>query len=134
MKATVKVEKEIDAKSVIVDIKPRYIGDSPEDDMPTTTPLLNGEIWKAEIDIDTGKIKDWPEGEEASLYIKVCDAGIYTLLDADGNELAQKSGYVPNDLIPGECGDYIDLKIAADGTITNWNPIDLSDFFPEKEK
>lgn len=42
--------------------------------------------------------------------------------------------YVPNGIVPGEYGDYIDLKINADGIITNWpkNP-DCSKFFPEDE-
>lgn len=132
MKALIKVEKEVEIKTVIVTIEPRYIGDSEDDDMPTDFPLLDDakEIWCASIDIDNGKIKDWPIGEVREMFVKVCDQGLYSLLDADGNEVAKIDGYVPNGLIPGEYGDYVDLKIDAEGVITNWPKYpDLSAFF-----
>lgn len=56
MKATIKVEKEVEIKTVLIDIAPRYIGDSDDDDMPTDFPLLNAgkTAWVASVDIDTG--------------------------------------------------------------------------------
>jgi len=94
-------------------------------------PLLVGGAWKAMVDIDTGLIDNWPKGEERRLQAKVCDQGSYYLYDADSNVVGSiENDYIPNDLIPGEYGDYIDLKINADGVITNWhkNPC-VQEFF-----
>lgn len=62
MKATIKIEKEVDIRTVIIDIAPRHIGDTEDDDMPTDFPLLNAEktAWVASVDIDTGAISGWP--------------------------------------------------------------------------
>jgi len=132
MKATIKITQEVKVKTLMVDIEPRHIGDSEDDDMPTDFPLLNEDKtrWIAKIDIDTGRIADWPQGEVREMYIKVCDAGNYTLLDSAGNKLDELTQeYVPNKLVPGEYGDYIDLKIDSDGFITNWyEQPELSDF------
>jgi hypothetical protein len=130
MKATVKIEKEVDIKKVIIDIKIRYVGDTDDDDVPTDFPMLSGEIWKATVLIDEGRIIDWPKGVARDLFCKVCDAGVYTLLDHDDNEISVRSGYVPNNLVPGEYGDYVDLKIDTNGIITNWpKSPSVSEFF-----
>lgn len=132
MKTTVKIEKEVDIKHVIIDIAIRYVGDSDDDDVPTDFPLLRDDkkTWLAKVDIDTGIIDGWPQGDSREMHAKVCDAGIYTLLDADGNTVATLSGYVPNDLVPGSYGDYVELSIDGGGKITNWprHP-DVSQFF-----
>ena len=64
MKAFVMIEKEVEIKEVIIDISPRYIGDSKDDDMPTDFPLLNDakNSWVARVNIDTGIIANWPQG------------------------------------------------------------------------
>ena len=131
MKASVKILKEVDIAIVVIDIEPRYIGDSEDDDMPTDFPLLvDGKTWRASVNIDTGKIEGWPKGEKRSMHVKVCDAGIYTLIDASGIEVAQINGYVPHGVVPGSYGDYVELTIDENGVITNWpkNP-DISRFF-----
>ena len=133
MKIVAKVEKEINIKYVLIDISPRYIGDSQDDDVPSDFPLLNGENWKAYVDVDTHLIKDWPIGIDARLQAKVCDAGSYYLIDDMENIVASKENdYVPNGLVPGKYGDYIDLDIDIDGRIKNW-PIypDFSTFFDD---
>ena len=63
--------------------------------------------------------------------MNVCDSGTYILYNAQEKEVARISrNYVPNDLIPGEYGDYIDLKINKEGFITNWpKGPDVSEFF-----
>lgn len=93
-----------------------------DEDMPTDFPHRKHETWDVTIDIETGQIRDWPNGHEPyDLYMKVTDGGSYYLLDKDGRQLAVlENEYVP-DCIPGEYGDYIDFKIDGSGRITNWS-------------
>lgn len=90
------------------------------------------------IEVDTGRIMNWPSEENIGVLdfsAKVGDCGTYTLLAADGSEIISiVEDYVPNNLIPGEYGDYIDLKISAEGVITNWpeNP-NVYQFFKDAE-
>ena len=133
MKATVKTEKEVEIKTVLIDIAPRYIGDSDDDDMPTDFPLLNDvkDAWIVRVDIDNGVIENWPEGDARKMHVKVCDAGTYRLLDVDGNEVAAiVNNYVPHGVVPGSYGDYVELTIDETGKITNWpKSPDVSEFF-----
>lgn len=128
MKATVMMEKEIDVKYVRACMAVRY----DDEDIPYDFPLRKGDIWQGDIDVDTGVIQDWPEGKEGVLQMKVCDQGSYALLDDEKNEIASiENDYVPNELIPGEYGDIVNLDIGTDGTVKNWptSPC-LDDFFP----
>jgi len=52
--------------------------------------------------------------------LKVVDNGLYTLYDRLGQQIARYDGYVPHSVIPGDYGDYVSLKIDAEGVITNW--------------
>ena len=126
MKVTViqKVEKEAVAIEVITHM--RYIGE----DVPADLPMMNNEIWHVTIDIDTGKIRNWPQGHATEFHAKVCDGGTYHLLDAKNMViLSIEEGYVPNGILPGEYGDYLIMQIAEDGTVTNWPTyIDLGEF------
>ena len=137
MKITEKVEKEIDVAAIYILIPVRY----EEEDIPNNFPLRKGDVWEATVDVDTGQIKDWPKGKSGKMYMKVCDGGIYKLFDRVGDTIgaiihdyvpcrAIPGDYVPCRTIPGDYGDYIDLKINADGVITNWhkNP-DFAAFF-----
>jgi len=61
-----------------------------------------------------------------SVYMKVCDTFTATLKDAEGNELKEYEGYVPN-FMPAHAGgeshygDYLILDIDIDtGMIKNW--------------
>lgn len=117
MKIKVKREVEIDIKSVIIDIPVRY----GEEDIPNDFLLREGDRWKATIDIETGQIHDWPQGKTGSFDMKVCDEGTYTLIDQEGNEVAKiDEDYVPNGLVPGSYGDYVELNINEYGIVTNW--------------
>ena len=113
MKIEIPTTKEIDIRFVKIILPMRY-GD---EDVPYAFPLRTGDIWEALIDTDTGRIQNWPRGQSGRMATKVCDAGIYILLDADGREIARREDYVPHSLIPGKYGDYVDLNIDADGTI-----------------
>jgi len=132
MKTKVNMEVEIDVKKIVIEVSLRGVGGDEDDDMPTDFPGLNEQKtnWKAVIDIDTGQIEGWPVGDERELFIKVCDAGIYTLFDAESKQIVQMDGYVPNGVVPGEYGDYIELEIGGDGIIKNWpTSPDISEFF-----
>lgn len=55
------------------------------------------------------------------MYLKIRDEMSFTLHDENNVQLGEYEGYVPNDIIPGEFGDYMDLKIDLDtGQIVNW--------------
>lgn len=90
---------------------------------------LGGGNWCPTIDLDTGRIENWPHGTTASIHYKVCDDGDYALLDADRNVVAEIDGYVPGLMCPeGEgYGDYVIMEIGPDGTIAKWKA-DLSEF------
>jgi len=137
MKAMIKIEKEVDIRTVLIDIAPRYIGDGDDCDMPTDFPLLNAQktAWIAFVDIDTGAIAGWPKGEKRKMFVKVCDAGTYKLLDGEGNVIAERiNSYVPNGVVPGSYGDYVELDIDENGVITNWpKRPDISAFFSDDE-
>jgi hypothetical protein len=126
MKVIVKKPVEIDIAAVQINVPVNY----GEEDIPNDFPFRDGDQWSVIIDMDTGKIMDWPEGIAHDLHMKVVDGGSYYLLDRDGNVIAKREQeYVP-DCIPGKYGDYIDLGIRADGVIANWNPKpDVSEFF-----
>lgn len=127
MKVKVKIEQEVEIAAVRMRLPVRY----EEEDMPNDFPLRKGDIWEAEVEMDTGKIKDWPAGQTGCFSMKVCDGGTYTLLAPGGEKIAAiEQNCVPNGVIPGEYGDYVELEIDAAGIITNWpKQPDVSVFF-----
>jgi len=135
MKITITEKREVEIKAVRIEAPFRHIGDDEDSDVPNDFPLLKGKVWHATIDLDTHKIRDWPLGQMRSLYTKVCDAGSYYLLDENEKVVTSiNQDYVPNNLIPGEWGDYIEMIIEGDGTISNWSGIaDFSDFEEREE-
>lgn len=127
MKVQAQITRDYDVAAIKVSAAVRYwedgkVGES-EDTDGTLMPLRNGDLWEPIIDLDTGRIRDWPEGVEADVHYKVCDAGVYTLLDAEGRAVATRDGYVPDLLSPGDngYGDYIIMEIGADGVIADWD-------------
>ena len=87
-------------------------------------PLKVGILWEPRIELETGRVIDWPQGTTADIHYKVCDQGEYWLEDAEGMRLKWKGSYVPNALLAigdNGYGDYIILKISADGIIEGWN-------------
>ncbi len=141
MKIIIKKPVEYEAKYLQVDAEVRYWDDAEvngvedsEDQGKATMPCKENTSWKPLIDIDSGKILNWEEGVEARTHYKVCDAGVYTLLDEEKNEIIKKDGYVPDIMCPGGdgYGDYIIMDIDKDGQIQNWKP-KLDDFIDEDE-
>lgn len=129
MKTTIMTPREVNITHLHMSIAVRY----GEDDIPNDFPLRNGDTWEARINIDTGTIEGWPEGRTGELQTKVCDEGTYTLFDDTGAQVAKlENEYVPNHLVPGEFGDYVELNIDERGVITNWpKRPQFTDFFPE---
>lgn len=78
--------------------------------------------WQPTIDLEEGKIVDWPKGTIACIHYKVCDDGTYSLLDKDKNVLMEVNSYVPDILCPKEegYGDYIIMNVDGDGYISGW--------------
>lgn len=92
--------------------------------------------WCPKIDVENGKIINWPEGNTANVNYKVCDeCGINYYED---NKLICNNdnyNYCPDFLCPDEegYGDYIFMTIEKDGTIIKWNKDKVYDWV-EKQK
>ena len=95
-----------------------------EDTQGTLIPFREGDLWRPVIDLDAGRVLDWPDGVVADIHYKVCDAGEYWLLNAQRERIAKWGGsYVPDAfLCHGDTGygDYIILVIDAQGIIQNY--------------
>jgi hypothetical protein len=91
----------------------------------TLIPCREGDRWSPLIEIDTGIIVNWKKGVVADVHYKVCDDGVYSLLDDEKQTIRKiEDGYVPTIMCPeGEgYGDYFIMKIDKDGYISNWRP------------
>lgn len=120
------------ARFIKVSAEVRYWEDTylnGEEDTEGKIPLRMGKNWTPVIDLDNGRVMDWPEGITADVHYKVCDQGEYWLLDRVGNEIAKyKSHYVPDDILcvgDNGYGDYIIFNIGGDGLIANWRKPDI---------
>lgn len=78
------------------------------------------------IDLNEGKVLNWPDGFCLKTNYKVCDDGEYVFLDENMNEVVNitkeyKQYYVPDflSLEDDGYGDYVYLNINGDGTIDN---------------
>lgn len=132
MKIKIKKIVEVEPATLHVSAEVRYWEDSQingEDDIDGNMPCRNGEMWEPVIDVKTGRIRNWEQGKTAEVHYKVCDAGIYTLKDDDGNTISEKDGYVPDCMAPGGggYGDYIIMHIDENGIIAHWSA-DFEDF------
>lgn len=102
-------------------------------------PLIRFQMWNPVIELETGKILNWPEGNTAEINYKVCDSGEYWLLDEQKNRILKWKGYyVPDDILCTKrngYGDYIIFDIQEDGTIKNWKtPILDEDEWENEQK
>lgn len=70
MKAKIKIEKEVELKTLSVKAGVRYWEDAEvngvEDTDGTLIPCRNGDDWCPEIDIETGRILNWEQGKTAN--------------------------------------------------------------------
>ncbi len=140
MKLKIKVEKEIDIKTLQVKAGVRYWEDSEINGEADTEngdniPCKTGNIWSPEIEIETGKILNWKQGIKAEIHYKVCDCCGWELKDDNGEVvLSAEDGYVPNTLAPKNIGygDYIIMDIDEKGIIADWS-FDIADFQEEED-
>ena len=147
MKLTITRPVEVEALSILVNVPVRYGTEDIPADFPCRRPWRKGDTrddspgrrcdrWEVIVDIDTGRIRNWPAGKTGTVFMKVCDEGNYTLLDQNGDALARiTEDYVP-ECIPGKYGDYVHFDIGEDGSVTDWeaNPQNVRDsFFRETE-
>lgn len=131
MKVTVYKPVELEIHTVRIEVE---LHDDVSESLPNHLFNDDGEL-DLLIEVDTGKVVSWQGSEPVNIYDKVNDNGVYTLFGTDGLEVGKIDNYyVPNDLIPGDYGDYINLEINADGVITNWpkHP-NVLQFSPEKD-
>ena len=140
MKVKIKTIKEVEVKYLKVDVGVRYWDDATvngqEDKNGDLIPFRKGDRWKILIDVETGIIKEWPVGITADIHYKVCDDGIYKLLDEEASILRWIEGPVPKilDLYRDSYGDYIIMKIDSTGMIKGWNNEASLDDFEEDEE
>lgn len=117
-------------KTLYVFAHPRYWEDTYINGVPDTedganVPCVKAGVWCPIIDFQTGRITNWKQGVTADVHYKVCDQGTYKLCDENNHLIAEiQDDYVPRCMCPEEdgFGDYIIMKITADGQIENWNP------------
>ena len=115
------------SKVLTLKISVYHLGDSEVDGnedseahpkMPFLKKIYDWEYeWKLDIDIDTGKIADWPVGITAKTYYKVSDQLELFWMDR------HYKGYVPKFLQIFDNGfdDYIHIEIDGTGQIVDWN-------------
>lgn len=138
-KLTISVKQQVAVKYLHAEMNVRYWEDASvngvdEQDEDPKIPLRRGDTWEICVDLETGKISNWPQGTTAKTHYKVCDAGIYRALTSDNEVIAERDWYVPEMLCPGGdgYGDYVIMNILEDGTIEGFKP-DLS-FFEDDEE
>lgn len=75
-------------------------------------------IWVFDVDVETGKIIDWPNGMTAKTHYKVVDG-----FEATFNGKTYGPDYVPDCFCLDDegWGDYMFLTIQEDGTIKDWD-------------
>lgn len=106
-----------------------YINGKKDDCKNPLMPFANEDFWCPIIDLDNGKIIDWPKGINARIHYKVCDECEIDCVDDDGNIICNNDNnyYVPNFLSPKEIGygDYIIMNIDKNGFIKSYNKNDV---------
>lgn len=107
-----------------------------EDNGGALVPLRDGDLWAPVIRLSDGAVMGWPEGTEADIHYKVCDAGEYWLQDEARERIAKWADhYVPDSFL---ChgnegyGDYIIFRVGKDGKIADWRSpaVDPSEWQP----
>lgn len=95
-----------------------------EDTDGNLIPFRRDDMWNPIINLADGQIVGWPQGMTADVHYKVCDEGVYYLLDAHKQNIAKyRSYYVPNSFLchgDNGYGDYIIFSVDENGKIKNY--------------
>lgn len=100
------------------------------------------DYWELVIDLDEGRVLNWPKGFCIKTHFKVCDDGEYVFLDENMNELINitkqyEQYYVPDFLSLEDTGygDYVYINIDGDGKIEhfNWMEEEICEYFDNIE-
>lgn len=136
-KICIKQERDVEIKSILLDLPIRYKDEVIPFDFPCRVPGPgvdhdNYDRLQLLVDISTGEIlaPKYPKDFKYFNSIKVCDEGIYILYDEQNKEVARHECYVPR-CVPNDYGDYVNLDI-EDGFIKNWGSPDNFVEFEEK--
>ena len=84
---------------------------------------LNYGNFNLKIDVDNGKIIDWPKKKiSVKVYMRAKDTGFYNYYDKDNKLIYEESGYVPDFLGINNpaYGDDINFDTDLDGFILKW--------------
>ena len=106
----------------------RENGEKVDIDDDEEKPPLNYGDFGFTVDVDTGRILDWPD---TKLYVKVHirakDTGFYTFCDKDKNKIDEIDGYVPDFLgiTSPAYGDDICFDTDVNGFILDWKEKDI---------
>lgn len=134
MSQTIEIKQSVDVHYLEVNVEVRYWEDATingvQDEDGSLIPCRVGDNWQPVIDLDTGVIQDWPANTIADIHYKICDAGIYALLDEHGDTVRRIDGYVPSIMCPNGngYGDYIIMHVGPDGAISGFDGTDLDEF------
>lgn len=127
MITTIPATREVDIATLSVSV-PLELDDS----LPIDMPGRLTDRWAFRVDIDTGKILNWPQGRTESVNLIVRDTGTYTLTTRSGEQvwIRDQVGYVPTGLLPTDDTDDLTFVIEPDGTITGFlDNLDLNGVF-----
>ena len=100
------------------------------------------DYWELIIDLDTGKVLNWPKGFCVKTFFKVCDDGEYIFLDENKKEVINITKeydqyYVPDFLALEDSGygDYVIINIDGDGKIEHFDRMiaRIEDYFDNIE-
>lgn len=122
----VKTKKVVNLKTLRIDIRPHWFAQNER------IPLVKYNEWKVNVDIDTGRIQDWPTGETEDIFwrVKVNDGDCrIDILDDNGEVIKRYKGIIPRLLNRTRVvADYLDIEITSDGYIDCWNSDNELDF------
>ncbi len=156
MKIEILTEKEINVKFMKCEIEvfpeDATVNGECDDEDKCLMPFLvkqgkHSFLWKPVIDIDEGKIVDWPNGTTAETNYKSVDCNRICFYDEneeliswfdkrEQEEVKEYEGYVPEilDCVGDGYGDYVQMKIDKNGYIENFNKEDINQIFNEEEE
>ena len=108
--------------------------------------IMERQDWCPVIDVNEGKVLDWPENFVLVTHFKICDQGVYVYSNYDETQQIVSTDceeyYVPDWFCDWDngYGDYMFIQINGDGTIENWDKLKkklikyVDDYLDDDEK